>query len=72
MKILHIITGLGRGGAETVLMRLVLESTSFKHFVVSLKTPGPIGQSLKNAGIDVFTCEADNIFLSYIIHLNII
>jgi len=65
MKILHIITGLGRGGAETVLMRLVLESSSFKHYVVSLKTPGPIGQSLKNAGIDVFTCEADNIFLSY-------
>ena len=64
MKILHIITGLGRGGAENVLFRLVTES-SHKNYVVSLKSPGPVGQSLKEAGIDVFSCNVDNYLLMY-------
>lgn len=52
MKILHIITGLDRGGAETMLVRLVLRLEA-SHVVVSLTDEGTLGAEVRRAGISV-------------------
>lgn len=57
MKILHIITGLGNGGAENVLFRLVLADKENKHLVISLMDYGIYGEQLLVAGIPVYTID---------------
>lgn len=52
-KIMHIITGLGDGGAEGVLTRLCLLSKNLEHEVVSLIDAGKYGEVLAAAGIKV-------------------
>ncbi|WP_440677272.1 glycosyltransferase [Candidatus Pelagibacter sp. HIMB1587] len=54
MKVLHIITGLGDGGAEHALFKICKYDTSNKHVVVSLKGPGKYYLSLKKIGIEVY------------------
>lgn len=54
-KVLHVITGLGDGGAEGVLSRLVLGSTRVRHVVVSLMDDGKYGQILRDQGVRVYT-----------------
>ena len=39
MKIVHIITGLGDGGAEHTLYKICKYDKLNKHFVISLKNP---------------------------------
>lgn len=56
MKILHVIIGLERGGAELMLKRLVLEQAEMEGTqptIVSLTDLGAIGGELRSAGIDV-------------------
>ncbi|MBI9078566.1 MAG: glycosyltransferase [Pseudodesulfovibrio sp.] len=55
MKILHCITGLDVGGAETMLYRLAtrMDMVRFQSRVVSLIDPGPMGKQLVDAGIRV-------------------
>lgn len=53
MKILHIITGLGDGGAEAVLYRLVTHQRGKSHHVVSMMGPGKYGPLLEAAGASV-------------------
>jgi len=55
MKILHCITGLDVGGAETMLYRLAtrMDMVRFQSRVVSLIEPGPMGKRLADAGIRV-------------------
>lgn len=53
-KVLHIITGLGDGGAEGVLSRLCIAEESNKHIVISLLDEGKYGYILKKKGIPVF------------------
>ncbi len=55
MKVVHIITGLKVGGAESMLCKLVtrLSSPEFTHEVVSLSQIGPIGERMQQAGITV-------------------
>ena len=53
MRILHVITGLGRGGAETVLYRLATGSTRATHEVICLEAPGYFSTKLEEAGIPV-------------------
>ncbi|QGY39728.1 glycosyltransferase [Pseudodesulfovibrio cashew] len=55
MKILHVITGLDVGGAETMLYRLCsgMNPNRFESRVVSLIPPGPVGEQLSGAGIEV-------------------
>jgi len=54
LKVLHVITGLNQGGAETVLYRLVAASCSeVKHVVVSLTDEGVYGPRLRDLGIGV-------------------
>jgi glycosyltransferase involved in cell wall biosynthesis len=55
MKVVHIITGLNNGGAESVLARLCLSDTEFQHSVISLMDLGEYGPILAYAGINV-TC----------------
>ena len=55
MKIVHIITCLDIGGAETMLTRLLLAADKPGHdeLVISLKDLGPLGTQLKAAGVRV-------------------
>ena len=58
IKIVHVIIGLNTGGAELMLERLVLNSNSkemFNHSVISLMDMGPVGISLQNKGIQVYS-----------------
>lgn len=53
MKIVHIITGLGEGGAEKTLFNLAINDTSNQHIVVSLMGLGKYGEILEKNGIKV-------------------
>lgn len=58
--VLHVITGLGDGGAEAVLHRVVCADTSFRHSVISLSDDGKYGTLLRKAGIDVAVLQMDS------------
>lgn len=55
MKITHIITGLGQGGAETVLYRLLgaLDRAEFENEVISLTAGGALADKIRALGIPV-------------------
>jgi len=54
LKVLHVITGLGQGGAEAVLCRLIEASAAqVWHTVVSLSDEGVYGARLRAAGAAV-------------------
>ncbi|MFD3948271.1 glycosyltransferase [Streptomyces sp. NPDC058579] len=52
MKVLHIITGLGIGGAEQQL-RLMLRHLPVRSEVVTLTNPGPVARGLESDGVPV-------------------
>jgi len=54
MKIVHIITGLGDGGAEHVLFKVCKYDIANKHLVISLKGPGKYYSLLNKLGIKVY------------------
>ncbi len=54
MKLVHIITGLGDGGAELTLFKICKYDTINMHIVISLKGPGKYFSLLKKLGIKVF------------------
>ena len=54
MTVLHVISSLGRGGAENVLYRLVENSGNpSNHVVISLLDDGVFGSRLRSIGVDV-------------------
>lgn len=54
LRVLHIITGLGQGGAESVLFRLATyPGADVEHVIVSLTDEGIYGQRLRAAGVAV-------------------
>lgn len=53
LTIVHIITGLGDGGAEGALYRLCKYDTAHRHIVVSLMDEGKYGPLLATAGVEV-------------------
>jgi glycosyltransferase involved in cell wall biosynthesis len=55
LRIVHLITGLGTGGAETMLEKLLntMDRSRFDNRVVSLSTEGVIGPRLRAHGIEV-------------------
>jgi glycosyltransferase involved in cell wall biosynthesis len=56
LHVIHIISGLGQGGAETVLHRLLTASMQGdRHEVVSMGADGVFGPRLRAAGIPVHT-----------------
>lgn len=68
-RIVHIITGLGTGGAETSLLRLLSASNRdrFNPYVISLTNAGPLSERISHLGIPVRFLGIDayrpNIFL---------
>lgn len=59
MKVLHVITGLNQGGAETVLYRLISyisnrPQQTTHHVIVSLSDEGYWGEHFKTLGITVY------------------
>ena len=54
MKVTHIITGLNRGGAEAVLVRLVTYDTANTHEIIVFKDKGAYGDKLDASGISLF------------------
>jgi glycosyltransferase involved in cell wall biosynthesis len=61
MKVIHIITGLGDGGAEHTLFKICKYDNVNNHVVISLKGPGKYYSLLKRLGIEVY-CLNINIF----------
>jgi len=55
MKVVHLITGLGTGGAERMLQRLVCHPSdnSIHHVVVSMLGDGALGESIREKGVRV-------------------
>lgn len=53
MKIVHVTTGLGDGGAEAILFQLCKSEREHEHVVVSLMDSGKYGPPLRAAGIQV-------------------
>lgn len=53
LRVLHIITGLGDGGAESALFRLCSHDRRHAHRVISLMDAGKYGSLLAGAGIEV-------------------
>ncbi len=55
MRVAHVITGLGIGGAETMLYRLLsaLPRAELESLVVSLSSPGPMAERITAIGVPV-------------------
>ena len=53
MRVLHIISGLGNGGAEAILFNLCQSSSDDEHIVISLLDEGKYGSMLKDIGVEV-------------------
>lgn len=68
IKIVHVITGLGSGGAENMLLKLLRHSdkNSYYHEVISLTDNGILGEQIKREGVKVNTLNINskNIFQS--------
>ena len=65
MKIVHVIIGLGRGGAEMVLTRLVeahRANSDYEHIVVSLTDLGRYGAQLIKIGVPVYALGLKSAF----------
>lgn len=58
MKILHLITGLGNGGAEASLVRLVTNDKKNSHVVISMMNEGKYGEYLKISNIETYTLNS--------------
>lgn len=54
MKIVHIISSLNVGGAETMLVRLIQGMPQHTHVVLTLTENGPLGEMLKASGHTVY------------------
>ncbi|WP_419195639.1 glycosyltransferase family 4 protein [Bordetella petrii] len=58
LRVTHVITGLGQGGAESVLFRLATyPDQRVRHTVVSLTDEGIYGTRLRAAGVTVHTLD---------------
>jgi len=56
IRILHVITALPTGGAETMLLKLLSATEEqYRHAVVSLKDEGIIGPRIKELGVPVYS-----------------
>jgi glycosyltransferase involved in cell wall biosynthesis len=62
MRIVHIISGLGTGGAETMLYRLVSQLSNHTHVIISLTSNGSQGQKLLLDGFDVHILDMRGVF----------
>lgn len=70
-KILHVISGLDVGGAETMLYRLLahMDQGRWNSKVISLRTAGPIGSKIRELGIPVDSLDIKDLKSLRIRHL---
>lgn len=61
-KVLHIITGLRDGGAESSLYRLVINDNHYEHIVVSLISEEKYSYLLKEKGIKLYHLNFNSLF----------
>ena len=59
MKILHIINGLGDGGAEHTLFKICKYDNLNKHIVISFKESGKYFALLRKLNIKVYSLNAN-------------
>jgi glycosyltransferase involved in cell wall biosynthesis len=73
MNVIHIITGLGVGGAEMTLLRLLATQTArdFKPSVISLREEGVIGAQIQSLGIPVYSMNMQPIIRSPLALINL-
>ena len=71
IRILHIISGLGDGGAEANLYNFVCHTKNQINYVISLKDKGKYGPLLEKKGIEVYYINFSNIisFVNKFIYL---
>ena len=69
MKIVHIITSLGDGGAEHVLFKICKYDLKNKHIVISLKNKGKYFSLLNKLGIEVYCLNLNLFSILKIIYL---
>ncbi len=67
MKLIHIITGLDMGGAETMLYRLLehIDRTHFDNQVISLIPAGVVGDQIRLLGVPVHSLDMQSGRLSF-------
>jgi glycosyltransferase involved in cell wall biosynthesis len=53
LKVLHVITGLGGGGAEQSLFKLCSNDSQNRHQVISLRSRGVFAEQLEKVGVPV-------------------
>lgn len=53
MKVCHVITSLDSGGAESMLLRLVVGSKDCEHFVIVLRNCGDVAKKISNHGVEI-------------------
>ena len=73
MKVLHIINGLGDGGAEHTLFKICKYDNLNKHIVISFKKSGKYFALLRKLDIKVYSLNANffsinKFFFSYKTH----
>lgn len=66
MKILHVITGLGSGGAEGVLFRICRNDSNNEHIVVSLTNENYYYEPLRKLGVKVVQLNFKHIVFSFL------
>ena len=66
MRILHIITGLGDGGAEAMLFKLIKHSKNNENLVISLTDSGKYGKKLDEINVKYFTLDMKKGSFSFI------
>jgi glycosyltransferase involved in cell wall biosynthesis len=67
-RVLHIISGLDVGGAETFLLRLIpsLQRAGIRSSVIYLSGEGRLAADYRKAGIDVYPCRLDRGVKSFV------
>lgn len=56
--VLHVITGLGVGGAERTLARTIASAGRYRHQVIALSALGPMADEIAGGGVPVMALEA--------------
>jgi len=69
MKIIHIITGLGDGGAENTLYKICKNDNYNKHVVISLKGPDKYSSLLRKIGTKIYHLEMKFFSVSKFLYL---
>ena len=59
VRVLHITTTVGTGGAERMLLNVIADGdpAEFRHGVLSLRRGGMLAEPLKDAGAEVWNCD---------------